>query len=700
MRRLPILKLYSFPATSVLFFSTSILLLTITTQYLLSYISEVLPLLNLVLSSNLNCYADENTSLSPSNSPNSLLNIYKLKKVEVVPYGVTTSYNPAKTSPFTRTSFKMETPLEEYIEYNIRRDFTLAELIHEATRIVTPNNVVNTLHTFLDENHFRADAEYWEGSCQRWGGWHGSDRAVNLACTPEGFVCGNLHLDSVDIAEYLTAVYPHSSEAWYGTRTEKFSAENEEVNTLLTKILDNIGYTSFSPIEADKAFMKYIGDQKKRLVTDVDPTYQVWNQPSYSWERVAVQEISSPFPMLNIINKSGSSGVISSKDHIPNSMFYKGLTPEAQDMIQQVDAINEFMANLYIKMVLHQGYSSSDSITSNGITSINNIIPEDIRNEASAAIQVILANSNYQIGNSINNLIYERNRLWREAEQSGIQLKKNIEAIKVHGRLGAIFERSYRNGQLNTQRLNYTFYILKDKKTNQMYSKWEGARADTNYPDFVWVPKCNDDECLANAKKFREAFDSMPRSDKEEAAYPLAVANLYQLLENCISVKTAKTIIPEFVQLINKIDTSFYNLSSAEQDSFKELYKQIVETSKINLKALNDLMNRQDSVIGLAVETKYGMNAPNQIVFLEYDPISGSCIGNYEGQVKYYPREKCVSPINPTASSSPTFSVYSTSSVSISNASNSSSSSSTNSSSTSPSSSSSSPRFSFSSFFQ
>lgn len=565
---------------------------------------------------------------------NSLLKKYKVKKVEVVPNGVTTSYNPVKVSYFTRTKFNMDTPLTEYVDYRQQREFTLAELIQEGTKLLTPENVVNDLPEFLDKDHFRADAQHWEGTCHRWGGWHGSDKAVKLATTSGGFICGDLHIDNVDVAEYLTAVYPGVQEAWYGTRTEKFGKQ-DEVNAFLIRALNTVGYTSFSPVEADEVFMKYLGEKKQRVVTDVDPNDQVWNQPTYSWSRESVRELNTQYPMLNMISMAGTTGVIQSKDYIGNSNFYIGKNPAAQRLIEQVDEIDKFIISTYVTMELHNNLYQTYSIHAS-----TDKIPANLKSSASAEIQNIVTAANDEIETSINKLIEEKDKLWEAALASGIKLKDNLEAVQITGKLGAMYERGFRDGTPNTRESDYTFYVIKDTKTDRIYSKWAGERATGNMPDFVWVPKCNDDVCMADAGKVRKAFNSLPIAEKRtysDAGYKIATANLYEMIDRCLSADEATKLIPKLMQMISKIGDNVYVLHRKDRNVLKEMYNRVVGISKIRLKGLADLMSKR--IAGIAVEER--LDKSKEIVFVDWDEKSGKCVGNYESKQKEYPNENC-----------------------------------------------------------
>ncbi|MBF0298834.1 MAG: hypothetical protein HQK51_08945 [Oligoflexia bacterium] len=552
-------------------------------------------------------------------SNENLKKIFAIEKFEMAPKGVSTSYNPSNISPITTMPFEMSTPLSNYILYRENKRNTLAEVIDQAIKEVTAENCVDGMCEFLHKDNYRAKAKRWEGTCDRWSAFHASNKAVDLITSSKGYICGSLFIESVDIAEYLTAVYPSDYEEFFGRRTTIYSEESE-TNELISKALDIAGHIGLSPHQADQAYSQNIGDKNKRLVTDIDPTSEVWNQPTYGFERTDVDDVirsskSAELPMMNMLIDGQFFG---------NSYFYEGLTSNANNGLKKLDNIDKTLLKLvkYIVPLKPQ--------------TIDYEIPKDF--VFFDDIQKIIDKEERKLNKIITKLESVKEEIFNNISSEGIRIRSDFNAVKVSANVKFLLEESYRRGyKPRLGKMDLKYFVFEDKKTKKLYSKWQGERTYASYPDFIWQPKCQDEYCAAEAIKYRKAFSKADINKKlkwSDIGREIATDNIFKLLEKCLSLDEATKIIPQLLDVATKIN-SIYELTSEERDNFIDLYNKIKLINKIKIKGLDAALEKR--IAGIIIDKK-----TKEMSFADWDEKSGKCVSlNKNGEINVLKNNIC-----------------------------------------------------------
>lgn len=217
------------------------------------------------------------------------------KTFKVTRSGLSTDYNAANETPFCRK--RLEVSKGPHF-----LNMTLAEKIAAAEKEIIPRYYLPHLETphdgFFVTDQYRPHADYWNGTCQKWGAWQAQNELLDLLTAGEGFYCGDFFFSNREIAEYLTAIYPltiekdaDGSERWYGERSNPYfdpSLINQDEAPQLTKEiqwsflqnLDELGYQTSAPHLIFKAIKEIIKKEDRMpTINRYSTGLEIWNQP-------------------------------------------------------------------------------------------------------------------------------------------------------------------------------------------------------------------------------------------------------------------------------------------------------------------------------------------------------------------------------------------------------------------------------------
>ncbi|MBF0362526.1 MAG: hypothetical protein HQK49_16020 [Oligoflexia bacterium] len=501
----------------------------------------------------------------------------------------------------------------------INKDKTsLARRFDLARTNVLGTAVGEHLHDFYKEDFLDPEGEPWNGMCHRWTAASCDPNVTkylraesNSDFQTKNIVCGDVLLEMPELRELFTANYPSWNDNFFrGSNRNnpneyyndalyfqsKYAVEHiakhggmpafKEINQIDILLLDSLGQFYLAKGEhllPEKWMLPphlfhdwaLTGMKRGGFVINNDPDEELWNQPVFkmSSTSIPIKNSGADLPYFHYENDDAKEG---------NHFFYKGENKEAEKELDRLDNIDKLL-----RVLANDRRKSPDTKISeiiNSFSSENRIDPEVAQFVKQQELE------GKQLVATIKALLKWKNDTFENAKRLGLKLKDNFIMEKVDTLLDFMQENdNFRASADDIEQAHYTYYVVKNKSNDFIYSNWVGPNVKKSRPGSIWYPRRESDTCkkysIKTADKFKEIltkkeyvyvdYDDLAESRKEfqrindvrEVCIQRATSDLLDLCQNC---KSLETLNDELIKVVNVLEGDKGAISEEQKKSAKE----------------------------------------------------------------------------------------------------------------------------------